>query len=206
MGLEGKTICIDPGHPSEVGDGTRGKKITELHAAWIVALKLKGVLEAEGARVVLTKNAEKQLVKNRRRAEIANENRSDLMVRLHCDSESGTGWALYHPTRQGRAKDGKIGPTPSVLTACKITAQKFYKGFAVAMGGVMKNRGLKSDLETSVGAKQGALTGSIYSQVPVVLVEMCVLSNPKDDVWMASELGQNTLTQALAAGIRAAVG
>ena len=36
-----QTVCIDPGHPSEVGEGTRGKRITEMKAAWKVALLLK---------------------------------------------------------------------------------------------------------------------------------------------------------------------
>ena len=206
MGLEGKTICIDPGHPSEIGDGTRGRRITELHAAWVVAQKLKALLEEAGAHVVFTKNAEKQTVKNRRRAEIANGADAALMVRLHCDSESGTGFAVYYPTRQGRAKDGKVGPTPAVLAACRAVAPKFHQGFVAAMGGTLKNRGLQSDTRTLIGGQQGALTGSIYSQVPVVLVEMCVLSNSKDDAFIASEAGQDTMARALAAGVLAAVG
>ncbi|MGC4044293.1 MAG: N-acetylmuramoyl-L-alanine amidase [Armatimonas sp.] len=206
MELVGKTVCIDPGHPSEIGDGTRGKQITELHAAWLVALKLKALLEERGAKVVLTKSSERQMVRNRRRAEIANGYQADLMVRLHCDSESGSGFAIYYPTRQGRAKDGKVGPNAAVLVACRPVAEKFYRGFAATIGRALKNRGLKSDLATLIGGQQGALTGSIYSQVPVVLVEMCVLSNPKDDVWIASNAGQAKMADALAAGIEAAIG
>ena len=44
-------VCLDPGHSSEVGPGTRGRSLTELHANWIVALRLKGLLERDGFRV-----------------------------------------------------------------------------------------------------------------------------------------------------------
>ena len=201
MSLQGKRVCIDPGHPSEVGSGTRGKKITEIQAAWRVALKLQKLLTDAGAKVVLTKKSENETVKNRRRAEIANAFKADLVVRLHCDSEASSGFAVYFPTRQGRAADGGVGPSPDVLKKCKAVAPVFYKGFSTGMrGGPLKDRGLKSDLETSVGGKQGALTGSIYSKVPVVLIEMCVLTNPKDDAYMASEAGQQFVAESLHAG------
>ena len=202
MSIRGKRLCIDPGHPSEVGGGTHGKKITEIRAAWQVALKLKTLLTDAGAEVVLTKKAERERVKNRRRAEIANEFRADLAVRLHCDSEADSGFAVYYPTRTGRAAGGDVGPSAEVLRRCKAVAPIFYKGFSTGMRGCpLKDRGLKSDLETSVGGKQGALTGSIYSKVPVVLIEMCVLTNPKDDAYMASEKGQTFIAESLLAGI-----
>src|SRR4051794_26983269 len=84
-----QTVCIDPGHPSEVGDGTRGKKLTEMHANWVDAVLLKRGLETKGIKVVMTKPSEKQFARNRARAETANAARADLMVRLHCDSAAG---------------------------------------------------------------------------------------------------------------------
>ena len=82
----GPVICIDPGHPSENGVGTRGKKITEVQAAWKVALILKGLLEQAGFKVVMTKSSENQHVTNKARAETANRAHAALMVRLHCDA------------------------------------------------------------------------------------------------------------------------
>jgi N-acetylmuramoyl-L-alanine amidase len=207
MSLSGKRVCVDPGHPSEVGAGTRGKKITELHAAWTVAKKLEVLLQDAGAEVKLTKSRESELVRNRKRAEIANAFQAHLMVRLHCDSEASTGFAVYYPTRTGRAQGGDVGPSREVLARCQAIAPIFHKGFASAMQGCpLKNRGLKSDLETSVGGKQGALTGSIYTKVPVVLIEMCVLTNPRDDAYMASEAGQQRVAASILAGIVAALG
>ncbi len=55
-------ICIDPGHPSEVGRGTRGKRITEIEAVWQVAQKLKDRLEQDGMQVELTKTRQEEFV------------------------------------------------------------------------------------------------------------------------------------------------
>jgi N-acetylmuramoyl-L-alanine amidase len=48
-----------------------------------------------------------------------------------------------------------------------------------------------------VGARQGALTGSIFSQVPVVLIEMAVLTNPQDEAWIEKRENQLLYAQAI---------
>ncbi|WP_395138616.1 N-acetylmuramoyl-L-alanine amidase [Armatimonas sp.] len=196
-------ICIDPGHPSEVGEGARGKKLTEMHAAWLVAKRLEALLKAAGHDVKLTKASEKEFVKNRKRAEIANAFGADLLVRLHCDSEGGTGFWTYFPDRQGTDATGKRGPSTQIITACKQRAPKFHAALAAGLKGALRDNGCLPDIRTAVGSKQGALTGSIWSQVPVVLVEMCVLSNAKDEAFLLSEAGQAQMAKALAAGVRA---
>ena len=45
-----KVVCIDPGHPSEIGSGTKGKVLTELEAAWKRPLDLDQTLVAGGAK------------------------------------------------------------------------------------------------------------------------------------------------------------
>ncbi|MER3496464.1 MAG: hypothetical protein C4320_06575, partial [Armatimonadota bacterium] len=79
-------ICLDPGHTSEVGEGTRGKRLTELSYVWQVAASLCPLLLQAGYTVVLTKRTVGQRVTNRERAEIANRSGAALMLRLHCDS------------------------------------------------------------------------------------------------------------------------
>lgn len=192
------TICIDPGHPSEVGRGTRGKKVTELHTAWEVARRMQAILQKRGVKVVMTKTAEEQFVRNRDRSAIANRHRADLMVRLHCDAASGSGFTTYFPDRQGRS--GKtVGPSRAMIRATGPIARRFHAAFGQAMRGTpLRNNGLKSDSKTFIGSKQGALTGSIFSQVPVVLVEMCVLTNPKDEAFIATPRGRQRMADALA--------
>jgi N-acetylmuramoyl-L-alanine amidase len=199
-----QTICIDPGHPSEVGRGATGKKISELTVAWKTAVALKPMLEKAGYRVVLTKTSEKQFVSNRDRARIANRSGADLLLRLHCDAGPKSGFATYYPDRTITLPD-RTGPSAQILTASKRCAQLFHPSVTKCLYGELRDAGLKTDRDTAVGKKQGALTGSIYSDVPVILVEMLVITNPRDEAWITQPGNIDRLAKALFAGIRVAV-
>lgn len=192
----GPIICIDPGHPSEVGNGTKGKSITEIHAAWVVGLKVKDLLVKKGYRVVLTKTKEMELVKNRRRAEVANHYKADFMLRLHCDDGNKSGLAVYYPDRAIKLQ-GHEGPPPQIVDKSTQFAKVFHAKVIESLKGQIGDAGLHTDKETFVGSKQGGLTGSVFSDVPVVLVEMAVLGNAHDDQFMASKEGQDIMAKAL---------
>lgn len=197
-------ICIDPGHPSEVGRGTHGKKFTEIQVVWKVGVLLKQKLEADGYRVVMTKTSEDEFVRNKKRAEIANDSHAALMVRLHCDAEGGHGFGTYYPSQQGRSQ-GMAGPTKQVIASSKAAAERFHTAVIQSLNGFVSDRGLMSDLQTAIGHKQGALTGSIFLKVPILLVEMLVLTNPKDENLLSEQDGFERLAEALRAGVHAAV-
>ena len=194
-------VCIDPGHPSEVNSGlTVQNGTTETHIDWVVAQKLRQILIARDVKVVLTKASEKQRVKNKERALIANRAQADLMVRLHCDSSPDQGYAVYYPDRQGTAQ-GKTGPSQEVMDRSRAAAKILDKAMGRALEGVLKNGGVRGDSQTLIGGRQGALTGSIFSQVPVLTIEMVVLSHKADAAFIQTEAGQNRMAQALADGI-----
>ena len=197
-------ICIDPGHPSEVGRGTQGRKTTEIKVAWKVASALAARLRREGYRVVLTKTSENQLVRNRRRAEIANDSHAALLLRLHCDASSSSGFAVFYPTRSGCA-GGVVGPSSHVLASSDRLVHRFYPAMEAALQGQLASRGLQSDLKTAIGARQGSLTGSVFSHVPTILVEMVVLTNRHDEAWILSPRGFSMMEGALDASVRACV-
>jgi N-acetylmuramoyl-L-alanine amidase len=203
MSTSAPVICIDPGHPSEVGLGTKGKKFTENEVNWKVAGLLRAALEEDGYTVVLTKKSLNEKVLNQRRAEIANGAKAALMVRLHCDATGGSGSAIYYPDKTGR-KGKKVGPSAWVRSESKRRATLFYEAYSGDLQGILKTRGLLTDRDTHVGKQQGALTGSIYSHVPVLLVEMVVLTNDQDESFLEED-GFDRLTQALKAGVNAAV-
>ena len=204
--LAGKRVCIDPGHPSEVGIGTQGKRVTEVGIAWLVALRVRDILTERGAKVLLTKNTERQMVTNRKRAEIANKFEAHLLLRLHCDADAGTGIAVYYPDKQGKTRDGVVGPSSAVIATTAKMAVPFHKALIASLGtDKLKNRGLKTDRETFIGGKQGALTGSIFSTVPTILVEMVVLTNPHDEAFIADPAGREKMAVALADATQAAL-
>jgi N-acetylmuramoyl-L-alanine amidase len=194
-------IAIDPGHPSETSAGDAVEHgATEVHVAWAVARRLARLLRARGYVVVMTKAAERDFVRNRDRARIANEAGAALLVRLHCDASADSGFALYYPDRQGTA-EGRTGPSEEVIRASRAAADSLHAGMAAALDGVLKDGGVRGDSKTFVGARQGALTGSIFSEVPVVTVEMVVLTNAHDARFITAARGERRMAEAIAAGI-----
>jgi N-acetylmuramoyl-L-alanine amidase len=194
-------IVIDPGHPSENGVGAHGHGVAEVHAAWEVAVRLRGELAALGYDVRMIKRAELQVVRNAERARIANDAGAALMVRLHCDVGSGTGFTLYFPDRQGTA-EGRTGPTRAVMDRSRRAALVLDSAMAAELAPRhLRDGGGLGDSRTAIGARQGALTGSIFSRVPVVTVEMAVLTDAADARFIASPDGQRRMAHAIAAGI-----
>jgi N-acetylmuramoyl-L-alanine amidase len=195
------TIAIDPGHPSEVSSGAEVQNgTTEVHSAWEVALRLEKLLHDRGYTVVMTKSSETQMVRNVKRAEIGNNAGAALMVRLHCDASSDSGYALYYPDRPGTA-EGKTGPSADVMRRSAAAAESLHVGMAPLLAGRLKDGGVRGDSKTLVGSRQGALTGSIYSEIPVVLIEMVTLSNARDASFIKSEEGRSLMARAIADGV-----
>lgn len=89
-----RTIIVDAGHggrPSgttgHYSHGASGSYSFERNVTLAIALKLQTAIEKnlDGVKVVLTRNTEDD-VSFERRAEIANENRGDLFISIHCNS------------------------------------------------------------------------------------------------------------------------
>lgn len=196
-------VVVDPGHPSEGAVGASGSGgATEIQVNWAVAKKLESLLGEAGYRVVLTKLAEDELVTNRHRAEMGTLHGADMIVRLHCDAGSHTGTATFHPDRQG-TRWGVSGPSDGVIAASRELAEILHPAMIAALGPGWPDLGIKGDSKTAVGSRQGALTGSIFSTVPVVTVEMVVITQPDGEAFISSEEGQDRMARALAAGIQA---
>lgn len=193
-------VCIDPGHPSETSTGLAQQNgVTEVEINWKVAQRLAELLESRGVSVVMTKSSVDELVTNRRRAEIANEAHASLLIRLHCDSGGGRGFALYYPDRQG-TNAGVTGPSDDIIAGSQYAAETIHLGMSPLLR-KLKDNGVRGDSETKVGGKQGALTGSIFSRVPAVTVEMLFLSDRSDAALIKSVKGRETMAEALAAGV-----
>lgn len=198
----GNVVCIDPGHPSEVSSAeTEQNGVTEVAMNWEVALRLKALLEAKKITVVMTKSSLMEKVTNKRRAEIANDAGAAILLRLHCDTGNNHGYTIYAPNRQGTAQ-GKTGPSQAIIDASQKAAELLHTGMNTLLSGsILRDNGVKGDSATSIGSKQGALTGSIFSTVPAVTVEMCFLSNADDAQFISSESGQDKMAAALALGV-----
>ena len=194
-------VAIDPGHPSETSQGASGPAgATEIKVNWAVAQRLKALLEDGGYRVVMTKLVEDELVTNRHRAEIGTLHQADVMVRLHCDAGDHRGTATFYPDGQGQ-RWGVTGPDQAVIDGSEIFATIFHPAMIAALGPDWPDLGIKGDSKTFVGSQQGALTGSIFSTIPVVTVEMVVITQPDQEAFIASPQGQDRMAGAIFSGL-----
>ena len=200
---EVRRVAIDPGHPSETSQGASGPGgATEIQVNWAVGEKLRVLLEDRGYEVIMTKLVEEEVVTNRHRAESGSLRNANIMVRLHCDAGSHRGTATFFPDRQGE-RWGVTGPSPEVIAGSRAFAEAFHPAVIDALGPGWPDLGIKGDSKTSVGSRQGALTGSIFSEIPVVTIEMVVITDPEEEAFIASEEGQDKMARAIVAGIDA---
>ncbi|MHB1194422.1 MAG: N-acetylmuramoyl-L-alanine amidase family protein [Longimicrobiales bacterium] len=196
-------VVVDPGHPSEYAKGASGPAgATEIQVNWAVAQKLRALLEGAGYRVVVTKLVEDEMVTNRHRAEIGTLHGADIIVRLHCDAGSHRGTATFYPDRTG-TNFGVTGPAQEVIDGSRALAEALHPAMIASLGPGWPDLGIKGDSKTAVGSRQGALTGSIFATLPVVTVEMVVITQADQEAFIASEDGQARMARALAAGIEA---
>lgn len=202
--LEGRIICLDPGHcvTEEAGkgyrepisplsdetkprylSGTRGASLTEEQLNLQVALKLRDALEALGAEVVMTREVSEISLPNTERCRIANESGADVHVHIHADgseSTSANGVSVLIP-------DGDLLGTPSIVEESARLGQLMVDCVSEATGA--KNRGT---------VPRADLTGLNFSEIPSVFIEMGFMTNPEEDALLSSGEYQDKIVTGMA--------
>lgn len=105
------TICIDAGHNHSSWDtGASGNGLREQDITWLIADKLRQLLESAGVNVVMTRTSKEQNLGNdlnsslRRRIEICNKLGCDYFVSIHCNAGGGTGTEVLVISKGGKAE------------------------------------------------------------------------------------------------------
>jgi N-acetylmuramoyl-L-alanine amidase len=204
--LEGRIICIDPGHQSrgnndteplapgsdvmkaKVSSGTVGTKtrIPEYKLVLEVALKLRDVLEGYGATVIMTRTENDVDISNAERAATANDANADLYFRIHADGSTDKsihGVSVLIPGN-GHITDEYILRESEKAGGCILD------GFVKATGA--KSRGLK---------KRNDLSGFNWCRVPMALIELGFMTNAQEDVKLNSQEYQSKMADGMANGI-----
>lgn len=102
--LEGKIICIDPGHGGTEAGAVGPTGIPEKLINFGIADKLRKILEAKGAKVIMTRTSDETVGLNDR-INIATSNEAQVIISIHNNSlpdgrnpyqEHGTSTYYYH--------------------------------------------------------------------------------------------------------------
>jgi len=211
--LAGKVVGIDPGHngrnfsdPSFINStifngrenetcDTTGTETdggyTEAQFTWNVARYLTADLEAEGARVVLTRHSNDGVgpcVTTRSR--IINRARANVAIDIHADGgpAGGRGFALLLPVADG--------PNDRVISASRRFALQLRASFAAGTG-------MPYSTYDGVGALQprSDLAGLNLTTVPKVLIETGNMRNATDAALLVSSAWQRRAATAMARAI-----
>lgn len=202
--LTGVKIGLDPGHQAKgnsaqeaqapgssvtknkVTSGADGKNTgtPEYKVNLAVALKLRDLLEENGAEVVMTHETADVDISNQERAKMLNDAGVDLALRLHCDGvddSSVKGAMMLVPS-------GKY--TKDFSERSRAAGETIFEAYLSATGA--KNRGV---------IPRDDQTGFNWSTVPVCNIEMGCLSNGEEEALLVSGDYQQKCAQGLCDGI-----
>lgn len=186
--LKGKIICIDPGHGgTDVGAiGHIGDKdIYEKNITLSIALPLRDMLTSAGAKVVMTRDTDKDVYgpwadadpELQARCDIANEAHADAFVSIHIDSFSNS--SVDGTTAYYNAKSSKD----------LLLAQMMHQATMNSLS--IPDRGVKSN----------DFYVNVYTTMPSVLMEMGFITNDHRVKMLTSSWGPRGIAQSLFNGL-----
>ena len=185
-GIKDKIITLDPGHggsdPGAIGaSGLKEKQIT-----LEISMRLKELLEKEGAKVFMTRTTDKDVyapnasdrAELQARVNVAEKHNSDLFLSLHINSsvnKSVGGFSSYYYPK-----------TDNDLKIAKAIQDKFAKNFGV----------------DNLGVRQANFYVVKRCSMPATLLEMCFISNPKEEKLMKSKWFQKKTARLIVEGVK----
>ncbi len=170
------TVVIDAGHGGKDGGTSSGKTI-EKDITLAVAQKMQKLLEEEEIKVVMTRDTD-VFLKLEERAQISNENDTDLFISVHCNYYEGS--ADVNGIECYFAEGDEISREVA----------------GIIMKNIDKIKGLRNR-----GPKEEDYYVTKNNDAPAVLVEMGFLSNPTECKNLADDAYQQSLAEELVEGI-----
>lgn len=209
--LSGVVVCIDPGHQENgrfvtepIGPGLSGKtagkggmaqgKVTLRKEDIVVletAMHLRDILLEQGATVVMTRETQDVFHTNIERCEIAEAAGAHIMLRLHCNNSSNankTGIQIYAPLNSDYAR--------------AVAEPAEYRLMGETLMNAMKDAvGYERKDATGVTRLNDHYVGNNWAKMPCFLVEMGYMSNPAEDLKLATPEYQTMLAEGMAQGV-----
>ena len=185
--LKGKIVAIDPGHgclksseATAVDNGNIGVSGTlEKDINLKVARHLQSYLKSAGATVIMTRETDVGLMTLDGRAQIANSNKADIFISIHCNYST-----------KDKEKRG-------VLTY-------YYSGGnakSKTLAGSLQTALAKDLNANNLGTASDKFTVLVNSTMPASLVELGYMSNAADDALLKTDDYQMLCAQGLYKGV-----
>lgn len=190
--LSGYTIMLDPGHGGIDGGASCAVSSSsfgdEKHINLSIATKVKELLEAEGAKVIMTRTTDKWVCYTDRNNAVR-ENDPDMFIAIHCDSSSSAsamGTSAYYYRAYGQPLANAVHN--SIVSAYK---DNIYKD---------KSADFKSKI--SRGANFYAFRVARVEECPAILIEYGFVSNMAECEVLQTAANRDILAAATVQGIK----
>ena len=219
-----KTVVIDPGHGGKDSGtmGTKRFKIYEKHVALSVSLKLGKYISESFPEidVIYTRSSDVFLELNER-TEIANNANADLFISIHCDGFTNpkpSGASVFVMGMSKLKANMDVAMRENAAIYLEDNYQQKYEGFdpkspeSYIVFSLMQNTYLNQSLKIaeevenqfatranrkSRGVKQAPFYVISRTNMPSILVECGFLTNPKEEEFLHSDLGQDYIASAI---------
>ena len=218
-----QTVVIDPGHGGH-DHGCSGKHSKEKHVALKIAKKLGGYINSvyPEIKVIYTRKSD-VFVPLYTRAAIANKNKADLFISVHCNAISSQqelvrGTETYVMGVHDSEENLAVAKRENDAILMEENFEQHYDGFDPNSpeGHIILSMVQNAFLEQSIlfaekiehnfkylagrksrGVKQAGFVVLKKTAMPSVLIESGYLTNTKEEKFMRSEHGQDELANAI---------
>ncbi len=188
-GIKGKVICLDPGHGGQDSGALGSADKNEEDITLNISLQLRTMLEAQGAKVLMTRttdtevSAKKALASDveelQARCDVANNNGADIFVSIHMDSF---------------VNDTVGGTTGYYYTGGSDASKRLAK---------LVHEGIVKELKTTDrGTKECNFYVVKHTDMPATLVEVAFISNSDEHKLLTSSSGIQKAAKGILQGLQ----
>lgn len=219
--LAGKTVVLDPGHnglnaadPEEInrlvpaggfwkacnttGTASNDGSLEESELNWSVSRELRKVLQERGAHVVMTRSNNSGVGPCiNQRAAVGNRVNADAAVSIHADGNESTSASGFHVIRPG-VVDGYTEPIVAPSKRLALDLRDALDSNEIGRSTYIGD-GTGVDVRRDLG-------GLNLSEVPIAMIEMGNMRNPRDLSLMKSRSWRRDTATEIADGVERYLG
>ena len=221
-----KTVVIDAGHGGKDAGAIGPTGVNEKNVALAVALKLGSKIQEAypNVKVIYTRKTD-VFIELYERANIANRNKADLFISIHLNSSSNPephgceAWVLGLHRSESNLEVAKrensviklednndqnydLDPNSEAGHIIMSMAQSAYMNQSIDLAGKVVNQFETFANRKVRGVKQAGFMVLYKTAMPSTLIEIGFVSNPEEEEYMNSELGQNEIVANLLKAIQ----